>query len=149
MNNDKIVSGEFQRGMAIKDGSELSTCQELLSDDLVLARAIAWFIQEGAHVLYKTRTIADGAIGGVDAILFDSDSDRFTFIDAKGKATSPAKRSNAFTNCLGALMKRIRFETGYAGVESADLFSSPGDKKRVAKHARHRNSDYIIALTPD
>jgi len=35
-------------------------------------------------LIYKTRPIAEGAIGGVDAILMKQDPWQFAFIDAKG-----------------------------------------------------------------
>ncbi|MFZ4778646.1 MAG: hypothetical protein ACOYM3_25035 [Terrimicrobiaceae bacterium] len=121
----------------------------LMNEDLVLDRAIEWFLQKGTNLLYRTRPIAGGAIGGVDAILVSPITRRYTFIDAKGGAASPVKRSNAFTNCLGALIKRIRFESGYSGMEDAGLFTSPKARKDVADSARHRNSNYVLALTPD
>ncbi len=89
-----------------------------MQEDDVLNRAIAKFAAEGWHLIYKTRPIAESAIGGVDAILMKRDPWQFVFVDAKGCLESKEKRSNGFTNCLGALVKRIRFDRGYTGVEA-------------------------------
>jgi hypothetical protein len=58
-------------------------------------------------------------------------------------------RANNFSNGLGSLIKRIRFETGYSGMEAADRFNPHDARVRVAAEARHRRTDYILAITSD
>ena len=77
-----------------------------MHEDDVLWRAIAWFTERGWKFIYQTLTVAEGAFGGVVAILMK---------------VSPW-RSGGFTNCLGALIKRIRFERGYLSNEAIDRF---------------------------
>jgi hypothetical protein len=50
---------------------------------------------------------------------------------------------------LGSLIKRIRFESGYSGVEHAARFTPADMRVRVAREARHCVSDYVLAVTPD
>ncbi len=126
-----------------------------MNEDEVLNRAVASYTAQGWVLIYKTRPIADGAIGGVDAILMKQNPWRFTFIDAKGSAETKEKRSGGFTNCLGALLKRIRLEHGYTSNEAVDRFVPSGDftaedyRERLVEHGTHKNSEYVLALTPD
>lgn len=120
-----------------------------MSEDVVLQNVINWFASLNSTLLYQTRPVAEGAIGGVDAILFCPHTNRFIFIDAKGAATKPVSRAASFSNSLGNLIKRIRFENGYTGNEAAERFIPLESRNRIATEARHRVSDYILALTPD
>ena len=120
-----------------------------MNEDQVLQSVIQWFIASGSTLLYQTRSIAEGAIAGVDAILYSPQHRRYTLIDAKGAAATPVARSTSFSNSLGSLIKRIRFESGYSGFEAASRFTPPESRATVATDARHRISDYVLALTPD
>jgi len=120
-----------------------------MNEDQVLQAVIQWFVASGTTLLYQTRPIAEGAIAGVDAILFSPQHQRYTFIDAKGAATTPVARSTSFSNSLGSIIKRIRFESGYSGPEAAARFTPPESRATIATTARHRVSDYVLALTPD
>ena len=79
---------------------------------IVLWRAIAWFTERGWKLIYQTWPVAEGAFGGGDAILMKVSLWRFVFIDAKSWAETKERGSSGFTNCLGALIKRICFERG-------------------------------------
>ena len=120
-----------------------------MNEDQVLQAVIQWFTDSGSTLIYQTRPLSEGAIAGVDAILYSAKQNRYTFIDAKGAAATPVARSTAFSNSLGAVIKRIRFERGYSGMEAASRFTPPESRASVAANARHRVSDYILALTPD
>lgn len=120
-----------------------------MNEDEVLESTIQWFAASGSTLLYQTRPLAEGAIGGVDAIVHSSEYDRYSLIDAKGAAATPQARSTNFSNGLGSLIKRIRFETGYSGMEAADRFNPPDERARVATEARHCRTDYVLALTSD
>jgi hypothetical protein len=120
-----------------------------MNEDQVLQAVIEWFVARGSTLLYQTRPIAEGAIAGVDAIMFSPRHQRYTFIDAKGAATTPVARSTSFSNCLGSLIKRIRFESGYSGLEAADRFTPIESRATIATAARHRVSDFVLAFTPD
>src|SRR6266576_3080406 len=109
-----------------------------MNEDQVLQSVIQWFIASGSTSLYQTRPIAEGAIAGVDAILFSPKHQRYTFIDAKGAAATPVSRSTAFSNSLGSLIRRIRFETGYSGFEAASRFTPPESRATIATAGRHR-----------
>lgn len=137
--------------MKLSEGSHDKLCK--VDEDVVLQRAIQWYQDksEGWELIYQTRPITKkpGAIGGVDAILFSERLARFSFIDAKGTSVGKEAKSKAFTNALGALIKRIRFENGYGGVEASALYVSSQWRARVKSEARHRRSEYMLALTPD
>jgi hypothetical protein len=120
-----------------------------MNEDQVLQSVIQWFVANRSTSLYQTRPIAEGAIAGVDAILFSQQHQRYTFIDAKGAAATPVARATAFSNSLGSLIKRIRIETGYSGFGAAARFTPPESRATIATAARHRVSDYVLALTPD
>jgi hypothetical protein len=120
-----------------------------MSEDAVLNNTIKWFIERGWEIVYQTRSLKDGAIGGVDAILYSDEFERFVFIDAKGTAATKEKKSVSFTNALGALIKRVRFSGGYSGVEDAKRFTDSKWRKRVSDEASHRRSNYVLALTSD
>jgi hypothetical protein len=126
-----------------------------MHEDKVLDQAIAHFTADGWVLIYRTRPIAEGAIGGVDAILLKHNPWRFTFIDAKGYAETKERRAGGFTNCLGALLKRIRFEHGYSSNEAVDRFIPTGEftaedyRNRLVEHGKHKNSEYVLAMTPD
>jgi hypothetical protein len=125
-----------------------------VSEDEILQRAIAFYQEQNWTLLYQTRSLAEGAIGGVDAILFKRKPISFVFIDAKGRVENNVRRSTDFTNVLGALIKRIRLEKGYSSVEAVDRFIPFDDlnsrevRDFVKKHGVHRNSEYILALDP-
>lgn len=126
-----------------------------MHEDEVLNRAVAAYTADGWQLIYKTRPIAEGAIGGVDAILMKQNPWRFVFIDAKGCAEKKEKRSSGFTICLGALLKRIRFEHGYTSNEAVDRFVAAGEfsaedyRERLVEHGKHKSSEYVLAVTPD
>ena len=120
-----------------------------MNEDQVLQAAIQWFTAGGSRLIYQTRPLSEGAIGGADAILISEHTNRYTFIDAKGKYAKSPARSNAFSNSLGTILKRIRFERGYSGLEDARRFTSPEARAAMNADARHRVSDYVLALTPD
>lgn len=127
-----------------------------MNEDEVLEAALSWLAQQGWQLAYCTRPIAEGAIGGVDAILIEAGPPRrFCFIDAKGQAPNPVRRATSFTNCIGALLKRIRIETGYVGNEAADRFLPVGDlsaaevRALIAQEGVFRRSEYVLAVTSD
>jgi hypothetical protein len=126
-----------------------------MHEDEVVGRAIDWFTGQGWKLIYQTRPIADGAIGGVDAILMKVEPWKFVFIDGKGAAETKERRSGGFTNCLGALIKRIRFEQGYLSNEAVnrfipdDQFAAEDYRQRLTQFGVHKNSEYVLALTPD
>jgi hypothetical protein len=126
-----------------------------MHEDEVVGRSIRWFAEQGWRCVYQTRAVSAGAIGGVDAILIKNDPCKFVFIDAKGSADSKERRSLAFTNCLGALIKRIRFEQGYLSNEAFNCFIPTDDvsaeecRRQLSSSAVHKNSEYVLAVTPD
>lgn len=126
-----------------------------MHEDDIVRLAVGWFTERGWKLVYQTRAIADGAIGRVDAILTKVDPWKFVFIDGKGAAESKERRSSGFTNCLGAIIKRIRFEQGYRGNEAVSLFisdeqfSAEDYRQRLNQFGVHRNSEYVLALSPD
>jgi hypothetical protein len=103
-----------------------------MNEDQVLQAVIQWFATRGSRPIYQTRPVAESAIGGVDAILYDPQQCRYTFIDAKGTAAEKVKRSTSFTNSLGSLIKRIRFETGYSGLEAKARFTPLESRARLS-----------------
>lgn len=123
----------------------------MMSEDDVLKRCIEWFEQrgEGWAPIYQTQELAKSAVGGVDAILFSETKRRFVFVEAKGESGRKAARSTAFTSALGALIKRIKINSGYQGMETADRYKTKEWRKRVQTDARHECSEYVLALTPD
>ena len=126
-----------------------------MTEDALLAEVIYYFAEDGWSLAYQTRPLSQGAIAGVDAILLKQDPWRFVFIDAKGSTHDSIKRSNNFTNALGAILKRIRFERGYMGFEAKKYFNSTKGMTRnevietIKKYAVHRNSQYILAFDRD
>jgi len=126
-----------------------------MHEDEVVRRSIAWFTEQGWNLIYQTRAVADGAIGGVDAILMKAEPWKFVFIDGKGAAETKERRSGGFTNCLGAIIKRIRFVQGYLSNEAAnrfipnEQFLADDYRQRLTEFGVHRNSEYVLALTPD
>lgn len=123
-----------------------------MDEDAILEAAVHWLEKQGWQTIYRTRSIAEGAIGGVDAILAKEHPWQFAFVDAKGDSDSKERRSVGFTNCLGAMIKRIRFESGYRSNEQAALFRPLGDlssaecRDRVRELAVRSRSHYILAL---
>lgn len=123
-----------------------------MNEDELLEVAIGFLLSEGWQLVYRTRPIAQGARAGVDAILFNPHLSAFRLIDAKGESTSPVARSIAFANCLGTLVKRIRFRAGYLHLESIALFTPPQGftidafRDHMRQHAVHRNCEYWLAL---
>ncbi len=89
-----------------------------MDEDKILKTSIQYLLGTGWHLAYQTRSIADGAFAGVDAILYHSATQRFRLVEAKGESSSPQARSTAFANCLGTLVKRIKFQTGYLHLET-------------------------------
>jgi hypothetical protein len=126
-----------------------------MHEDDVLRRAVAWFVDRGWMLIYQTRPVAEGALGGVDAVLMRVSPWRFVFIDAKGAGKNKVRRSSGFTNCLGALIKRIRFEQGYLSNEALDKyipsseFTAEDYRQRLSQFGVHKNSEYVLTLTPD
>lgn len=127
-----------------------------MDEDAVLQAALGWLALQGWELAYRTRPIAEGAIGGVDAILIKGGRPRhFCFVDAKGEAPNPVGRATSFTNCVGALLKRIRIEAGYLGNEAAERFQPVGEfsadqvRDLVAREGVHKRSQYILAVTSD
>jgi hypothetical protein len=124
----------------------------ILTEDQVVEAAVRWGVARAWVPCYRTRRVDAGAMGGVDAILYRQEPWRFAFIDGKGDSASPTKRSAYFTSCLGALIKRIRFERGYLSNEAVASFlpvpSCSTAQLRVAlrEHGVHRNSEYVLAL---
>jgi hypothetical protein len=65
-----------------------------------------------------------------------------------------ARRSAGFTNCLGALIKRIRFEHGYRSNEAGRRFHRPTDckwsvhelREALREYGTHRHCEYVLAL---
>jgi len=125
-----------------------------MKEDGVLEKSIQFFKNQGWVLIYQTRSLSEGAIGGVDAILLLRDPLRLIFVDAKGETSNSVKRSTDFTNALGALVKRIRFERGYSTVEDIKRYLSIEGLKPVQvrdlvkKHGVHRNSEYVLAVDP-
>ena len=123
-----------------------------MTEDDVLTAGVEWLKGQGWQLCYLTRPLAEGAIGGVDAILFKLAPQSFAFVDAKGDSGSKEAKSAAFTNCLGALMKRIRVCGGYAGVEAKSRFIAaaglkvPELRRAVQEKGLHRSSLYYLVL---
>lgn len=126
-----------------------------MNEDEILERSITYYSHQGLTLLYRTRPIADGAIGGVDAILHKPEPLKFVFIDAKGGGVDSIRRSTDFNNVVGAMVKRIRFEKGYSGVEDTKRFNPLGNKtpkevrEMIKNHAVYRHSEYVLALAPE
>jgi hypothetical protein len=123
-----------------------------LNEDLILDAAIEVLMEDSWHLAYKTRAVSGGAIAGVDAILYSADLAQFRLIDAKGDKGTPVGRSSDFVNCLGSLVKRIRFNTGYLHLEARSHFTPPtgmtvnGFRDLLRERASHRNCEYWLAL---
>ena len=123
-----------------------------MNEDQVVDAAIGWLGQQGWQVCYRTRPVAAGAIGGVDAILIQERPHHFAFVEGKGEAATPVQRSAGFTQALGSLLKRIRFERGYLGIEATErLQPTPGQsvaqlRALLQESAVHRRSEYFLAL---
>lgn len=123
-----------------------------MDEDTLLGVAIEYLRTDGWHLAYRTRPISNGAIAGTDAVLYNHKLSEYRLVDAKGESKSPADRSTAFANCLGTLLKRIRFQSGYLHLESTALFTPPEgvsvsafrDQMRLL--AIHRNCEYWLAL---
>jgi hypothetical protein len=96
-----------------------------MNEDSILDAAITYLQSGDWRLTYRTRPVAESAIAGVDAILFNATLSTFRLVDAKGESNSPASRSTAFANCLGTLLKRIRFQSGYLHLETKALFTPP------------------------
>ena len=111
-----------------------------MNEDAILQAAIAWFTSRGSTLIYQTRPFSEGASASADAILHSAES-RIT--------PTPVARATAFTNSLGSLIKRNRFDRGYSGREETARFNPPESRAGVATAARHQVSDYVLALTPD
>jgi hypothetical protein len=126
-----------------------------MEEDKLLDKAVAFFTNAGWTLAYQTRPLSQGAIAGVDAVLVRKNPWQFVFVDAKGSTTESVRRSNNFTNALGAILKRIRFEKGYIGLEARKNFIAChglGQREIIdllRKHAVHRNSEYVLAFDPE
>lgn len=123
-----------------------------MDEDSILDIAISFLSTKGWYLAYRTRPIQDGAIAGVDAILYNPELNEFRLIDAKGESKSPPQRSTHFANCLGSLLKRIRIDSGYLHLESKALFiplpKSPikDFREHMRRHAVHRNCEYWLVF---
>lgn len=123
-----------------------------INEDNVVATTVTWLEKQGWQLCFRTRPVAEGAIGGVDAILLREKPLRFAFVDGKGDTPSATKRSRGFTSALGALIKRIRFERGYLGNEARSCFQAlpgrtvPELRELLQRAAIHRRSEYFLAL---
>ncbi len=123
-----------------------------MTEDQILDAAINTLLQDNWHLGYKTRPISDGAIAGVDAILFNPRLGEFRLIDAKGDRGTPVGRSSDFVNCLGSIVKRIRFNAGYLHLEARSHFTPPLGisvnqfRDLLRQRAMHRNCEYWLAL---
>lgn len=123
-----------------------------MDEDSILETAIRFLQTDGWHLSYRTRPIAEGAIAGVDAILYNPELTEFRLIDAKGESSDSVARSTAFVNCLGTLIKRIRFQAGYLHLESTALFTPPAGadvntfKDIMRREAVHRNCEYWLVF---
>lgn len=123
-----------------------------IDEDTLLDQVIGHYAAHGWITIYRTRPVVQGAIGGVDAILLKGPPWQFVFIDAKGSMRTPPERSLGFTNCLGALIKRIRFERGYRSNEATRLFLPYQEqgleevRRIVHDFGTHKNSEYVLAL---
>jgi hypothetical protein len=125
-----------------------------MTEDQILQASITFLEQEGWTTIYRTRPNAEGAIGGVDAIFIKYDSNHILFLEAKADSNDGIKRSGDFSNALGTILKRIRFESGYSGVEAIKRFipipqhTQRSLKNYVKKHGLHKNSTYVLAFEP-
>lgn len=123
-----------------------------MDEDAILDAAIIFLQTDDWHLSYRTRPVADGAIAGVDAILFNATISAYRIVDAKGESSSPASRSTAFANCLGSLIKRIRFNSGYLHLENKALFTPPAGisvdafRETMRQDAVHRNCEYWLVF---
>ena len=123
-----------------------------MDEDSILDAAITFPQSDDWHLAYRTRPLAESAIAGVDAILFDPSLNAFRLVDAKGESNSPAQRSTGFAICLGSLVKRIRFHPGYLHLESKKLFTPPDGmsvedfRENMRENAVHRNCEYWLVL---
>jgi hypothetical protein len=123
-----------------------------MNEDKVIESTLKWLTAGGWLICYRTRSIAEGAIGGADAILCMRNPWRFIFVDGKGKPNGKEAKSNAFANCLGSLVKRIRITGGYSGNEMRSRFMPVADlnaeqvRDAIRQYGIHANSEYILAL---
>jgi hypothetical protein len=126
--------------------------KKAMNEDLILDAAINVLMEDRWHLAYKTRALTGGAFPGVDAILYSADLAQFRLVDAKGDKGTPVGRSSDFVNCLGSLVKRIRFNSGYLHLEARSHFTPPAgmtvDEFRglLRERASHRNCEYWLAL---
>jgi hypothetical protein len=123
-----------------------------MDEDTILDAAIRFLQSDDWHLSYRTRRVANSAIAGVDAILFNARLSTFRLVDAKGESNTPAVRSTAFANCLGTLLKRIRFQSGYLHLETKALFTPPAGmstdefRENMRQNAVHRNCEYWLVF---
>jgi hypothetical protein len=120
-------------------------------EDRVVVTAIAYLQAEGWNLIYQTRELIRGAVGGVDAILMQTNPVRFCFLDGKGKCKTKEKRSMAANNLLGTVLKRIKVAgRGYLTNETARLFQPPSRynayKELLHEHAILDKCQYILAV---
>jgi hypothetical protein len=125
-----------------------------MKEDSLLTKAISFFTDAGWQIVYRTRS-SSHAIAGVDAILLSGNPWQFVFIEAKGSAKDSVDRSSQFTSALGTILKRIRFERGYIGLEAKKNFTATEELTTreiidlLKNHAIHRNSEYVLAFDPE
>lgn len=124
-----------------------------MDEDSILDAAITFLQSDDWHLAYRTRPVAESAIAGADAILCNATNCAFRLVDAKGESKSPATRSTAFANCLGTLIKRIRFQSGYMHLETKALFTPPVGmstdefREYMRQNAVYQNCEYWLVFS--